>query len=1115
MRRLFLVLAVGMVMAGCARKPPAPARQSKPAARPPAPHVAAEVERDAVPELPAPEAPTNLRPVLVTVNEYSAPAAGARVVIEHYDTSSRWWSAHCNAEGQATIPMPIELTRFRVSAMQPPYAIVSSNLFNLPVNNAPVPVTLVLSQTGVVITAQITAPRPALLSNLTIRIQPANNADWQHVSVARIEDVAGATQVLPPIKTGLVGLRVAVTAPRCALSLSEPFHTRDGKDKTVPVTLLEGVVVRGRALREDGTPVVSFRMDGEPTEAYDLPRGAGAVHETLTTSADGSFACGTFLPNFYRLYASCDQAQAIATNLLVDVEGAWLDLTFRPQRFRTIRGKVLIERTQQPVPQAVVWWERTARSATTDVAGAFSLRVPESQCFYSRLSVAHEGYAAAQRYVQNSCLGQEIVLLLRDAGHVAGTVHDEAGAPVSGVYVHISGAEPSRYSRASVAFGSEDEAWEEQQTFQYVTARPSDGEGNYVISNTAAPKSYCVDMYGQHYRLVRPSPRAAAFSTRVGAVSRCDLTVRGMPVVLVKFLDEQRVPVQTYQLHVESRSDTGEGSSSMRVQMDTTDPDGWYCLSDWCARGTGVVLAVHATSQDITAGTNDVRITAAGTNFITLVAGGTNSPGLCGYLYDCDDEPLVDVWVYGHQQGMNRSLGNARTDHLGFFEFTGGSTATGMVQLFTHVRDASYSTNMPMSTTPIVWRLPPARAVRGRVCLEHADAPVTNFVIGLNPWNKRAFSADDGRFSMAVDNDSATAGVVYAWVEDYAPGQKEFCLDAQGQCDVGDIIVSATACALRGRVVNERTQPLSAQVSLTSAGDRPLDANARSDAENGRYEFTRMPTGTYQVSAWKNGAMSGARSEWIALNGSGVVDVPDLVLHMTNAALVRLVFVMPDGTPAAGMQVSAMDATTDAQGAVEDYLRLGPHKNVCLYAENQRYYAEPFVIEAGTRELRVTLLPLDTIAGTVTLDGQPMPEGNLSLRNQQGRDFSCMVRNGAFTLQAMPGTYLAVSYQKKAFGTVTLAAGDQNTIAFVSGTAALNLTFPFAARWSAGLEIDVDGVRAHIGQGGEQDTTALELDALPAGDYTLRCYGYMGNSYTNIETKVTLTPGARATLNFQ
>jgi hypothetical protein len=83
------------------------------------------------------------------------------------------------------------------------------------------------------------------------------------------------------------------------------------------------------------------------------------------------------------------------TNLLVDVEGAWLDLTFRPQRFRTVRGKVLLERTQEPVPQAVVWWNTVERSATTDVAGVFSLRVPETENFSGRLSVAHEDYAGA------------------------------------------------------------------------------------------------------------------------------------------------------------------------------------------------------------------------------------------------------------------------------------------------------------------------------------------------------------------------------------------------------------------------------------------------------------------------------------------------------------------------------------------------------------------------------------------------------------------------------------------------------------------------------------------------------------------------------------------------
>jgi hypothetical protein len=1118
MRKLLFALATGIIMAGCARKPPAAAPQPKTITRPVTRPSAAPVPRDTAPELPAPDVPTNLRPVQVSVCEFTAPAAAARVVIEHYGASSCWWSARCNAEGQATILMPIELNRFRVNAVKPPYAIVSTNLFNLPANNAPVPVTLVLSQTGVVITAQISAPRPALLSNLTIRIQPSNNADWQHVGAARVEDVAGATHVLPPIRPGLAGLRVAVASPRCALSLSQLFDTRDGEDKTVPVTLLEGAVVRGRAVREDGTPLASFRVDGEPTEVYDLPRGAGAVHETLTTGADGSYACGTFLPNFYRLHASCDQAQAITTNLLVDAEGTWLDLVFPPPRYRTINGKVLIERSKEPVANAVVLWDNGTRCATTDVAGVFALQVrDEDDYFYGHLSVRQPGYADAKRYVDDEYHGQVLLLLLHEAGHITGTVRNGAGLPVSGVYVQVRVLSSFHSGRARVALGSEQDAWREEQALHYSSARGSDAAGAYVISNVAAPKTYCADLYGQHFRLVWPAPNTAAVNVRAGMLNQCELVVAGIPFVLVKLLDAQGLVVRDYELQVQYRySDRGSsGSGSMHAEADA---DGWVSAPDWCLREPGILLDFAATSPDgWTAATNGLRLTDSGTNFVVLMAGASNSLGLCGYVYDSDDAPLPEVSLYAYQESTQSTLGNAETDPLGFFEFAAaGDTTSGPVRLHVWIQQYSYSTNVMISSEPIIWRLPPVRAVRGRVCLERPDAPVTNFAVSLDMDNgKRAFHAVDGRFRLPVDDDYATTGVVYAWVEDYAPAQAAFCLDAQGQCDVGDIIVSATASTLRGRVVNERMQPLSAQVSLAGAGDRALHVNARSDAENGRYEFTRLPTGTYLVSAWKNGTTSGARSEWIALGANAVVDVPDLVLQMTNAALVRIVFVMADGTPAAGMRVGILnDAATDMQGAIEEYIRIGHYENVCLYRENERYYTEPFDVAAGTRELRVKLLALDTIAGTVTLDGQPLAHGYLALSGAQGRDFSCNVREGAFSLQATPGTYVVVCQNIKAYCTANLVAGDQNNIAFVSGTASLHVTFPFTAHWGASLQVAVDGRNIPIDFTYQDNTTTFELNALPAGDYELSCWGRMGESHTNVQAQVTLAPGAHATISF-
>jgi len=1108
------MIAMGMLVAGCGRKPVPPVQLAPPVAAP-------QAVPDAMPDTPAPlpvqDLPTNMRPVRVTVYEYATPAAAARISIENANPSSVWWSARSDAKGCATLLVPLQYTAFRVSAVKPPYAIVATNINNLPKTAAPLDLALTLLNTGVVITAQINAARPALLSNLTVRIQPDNNAGWDHVSAARVADATGPAIILPPILRGLTGLRLEVTSPRCARSFSAPFDTRDGQDKIVPVTLLEGVLVHGRALRDDGTPAGTFQLSGAPGELYDLPRGAGTVNETVTTAGDGAYVCATFLPNFYRLRATCEQAQPIRTNLLVDAEGTLLDLTFHAPRFRTVNGKVLIERTKEPVPNAMVQWNEGPLCATTDVAGVFALRVPVDGQFFGRLSVAHENYAGVQRYVQRGYRGQTLTLLLREAAQIAGTVRYEDGTPVSGVYVNVEATQQPTRPRASVAFGSENDYWEEHMPCQYATRMPSDAQGGYVVSNVAAPQTYRVDVQGQRCRLLRPEPNAAAISTRVGVVNQCDLTVRRTPTVLVKLLDQQRVPVCAYELLMEYHFGDERGQQGGGRTQAEVDADGWYCLPEWSVRHEAALLTLHATTNEgLAAETNDLRVANTGTNFIVLAGSGTNEPGLCGYLYDSNDEPQVDAQMYAYQEAMRRSLGNARTDHLGFFEFAGAGEATGgMVRLGAYFNDTGYATNVAVSTTPIIWRLPPLRAVRGRVCLERADAPATNFAVAFDLYNQRAFSADDGRFSMPVEDHSATAGMVYAFVGDYAPAQAAFCLDAQGQCDVGDLIVSATAGTLRGRVVSERSQPLSAQATLVRAGARQEQVSAQTDAQDGRYEFTRLPTGSYQVAAYKSGQSGSVRSAWIALNAQDVVDVPDLVLQMTNAALVRLTFVMADGTPAVGMRVSQLNnATTDAQGTVEDYWRLGPYDNVFLYIDNDRYFAEPFVIAADTRELRVTLLALERIAGTVTLDGQPLAHGYINLRGEGNRYFSCSVRNGAFSVQAMPGAYMAVCPDKKVASPVTLAAGDQNTIAFVSGTASLTITFPFAATWNASFELNLAGTSVGIAHAAKENTDTLDVNNLPEGAYRVYLYGHASDAQTNMQCNVTLARDAHEILAF-
>ncbi|MCX7003693.1 MAG: carboxypeptidase-like regulatory domain-containing protein, partial [bacterium] len=475
----------------------------------------------------------------------------------------------------------------------------------------------------------------------------------------------------------------------------------------------------------------------------------------------------------------------------------------------------------------------------------------------------------------------------------------------------------------------------------------------YIISNAAAPQTYELAVKGSLFGLMDPTPNVAAIRTHVGEVCRCDLVVRHTPRVLFKFQDQQQVPVRAYTLNIEAFNEKS-GQGIIGALAAAADADGWYCVPDDFMQNRTVLRAVQAFSTaSLMAETNNVPVTSARTNFIVLTGVlYTNGITVCGYLYDCNGEPVIDTLL--DESTDQQSFGDTRTDHLGFFEFTDASGPTGgLVCLSTYTQDTIYRTNVVVSTAPIVWQLPPLRTVRGRVCLERADTPATNFAVGLGLDSQYACNDADGRFVLPTREN---AGVVYAWVGNYAPVQAAFRLDASGQCDIGDLIVRAAAGTLRGRVVNERAQPLVADVALLRAGRHGEQLDAQSDAQDGRFEFTCLPTGAYQVVACKSGQPGAARSAWVALDAHAVVELPDLVLQMTNAALVRLTFVMADGTPAAYMHTSLINATTDEQGAIEDYVRLGQYNDVRLEPDGALHYStEPFTITAATRELRVTV----------------------------------------------------------------------------------------------------------------------------------------------------------------
>jgi len=807
------------------------------------------------------------------------------------------------------------------------------------------------------------------------------------------------------------------------------------------------------------------------------------------------------------------RAQSILTNMLENNGGDVQPVLDAPRRF-TIRGRVITEHARQPVQDVELRWTASPDRATTDVSGAFVMSVPHSDSAWRSLQIAHPGFAEMSHRIDTDYNGEELLLVLRDSAHVVCTLTYEDGTPASDVQVHLFPAR-ARFPAAQSVFsaGRDSLPFDRVDAYQYSSQASSDAQGILVISNVAAPEAYCAHVFGGAGVLVQPMRDAVAVQTTPGGVHTCRLILRRSARLLVKVLDADGIPARVFRIatawHVPA------GASASEPINARTDADGWCDISHGIGQTLPLSVNLRARlPEGFVAATNDLQITAPHEYRVMLYAVQSAARGVCGYLYDHTNDPLPGMTVEcaAITPGHAWLRESATTDHTGFFVFDEPEITTAVaVRLITHVYMSRLETNLTATTEPVVWTLPRPNVLRGRVCIEHTNAPATQFSAAFMLGERQLFDTPDGRFEM-MEVSTATSGVLTVWAGQYAPATRPFVYDEHGVCDAGDIIVAPSSCTLRGRVVSERGEPLAAAVMLNHSAGLALIPQATSRPDDGGYAFVQLPTGTYKVSAHKRGARVVASAP-IELAFNQTYDVPDLVINMSSAVFVRIEFVMPDGTPAAHMRVQGVQGVTDAAGVVEDYFTPGMYGQVALSAMAQSYSAQPFEIAAHTRSLRVQLIDNATMQGTATLDGAPY-SGSIELAGAHGRRDGCRAREGAFTFTAAPGRYLAMIRSPRAWCVAELAAGSGNILAFTSGDAALTCTLPRAGNWMAFLTVEHAGMRAELAREPGTNTDTIVFSGLPGGAYIVRCIERGSAPPATLEARVTLSPRQRLEVQF-
>jgi len=1108
-----LFVAAAVCVSGCSTHEEEPVQ--------PAPAPAPSTAAAPAPE-PAEDMPDSAQPGrVVRARVYDArghAAAGARVTVESWRDISGFWHATAGRDGVACLAIPEHATAFRISASLPGYAIVSLQTNFAAPGFGTIECTLRLREPGVTVVAELTGAHAAAITQCFARILPGGPLGWQHVGGAVTSNCHGGSIVFPAIKTGLDNLRVSVEAAGFARAQSDPFTTRAG-DVTVQVALVEGVALHGRARYADGAPVPVFHLRAEPRLQGNVYTNAGRINETITTRPDGSFGPLYLLQDFYRLTLTCKAAEWFVTNVYLSQEDNLLEVVFTPYRMLTVRGTVMYYEPRGPAEGVTVTWETTPAEKTnvvTDRDGAFVLHARMHGDFPSgALRIAHPGYAPVEYPGYHWRSEPPRTIYLYAAAAIAGTTRCSEGRAISNVTLYAQRT-PDMFRlgntrRYGAAFASE-------MLDMHVPSfrATSDSFGQYVLSNVAAPGTYTVYAQHQHYTQTDAS-RNASVSVKPGAVAACDIILTPKPLLYVRVLDPQGAARQTFQCGVSFSTGRQSFSSSFTV---FSRSDEWHEIAFDAPRERTATLEVTATADALRGSTSITWYADTPPLYVTvpLVAQDVQT-GECvrGFIYDGNRNPVDDASVSASLEpqpsGQASGHGSARTDPLGYFEIPYlQMVSASLVRLYVNAGGQFAVSNFVCTGTPIEWVLPRQAFVRGRVCIESSATPATSFWVSIIGQEPKLTHAPDGRFALPVPPYARVVDTrVLARVEGLAPAEVPCSLASDEDVDLGDIIIRGAPARVRGRVVDERGQPMGAYVSLGAAGVMMTSMNiAQTKEGDGTYEFSEVPPGTYRVVVMSVDVSSlgeAASSSLFDLQPREDKMLPDLVVMTTNTPLVRFTFLLPDGTPAARATTPFPPHLTDENGVLVARVKCAAYAGLSVQIGNDRYSADDFTVTPYTRELTVQLRALAELGGTVTLDGAPMADGYLICTPARGGSTSASVRNGRFTLAAQPGRYFVSAAEGAA--TVTLHAGDDNVIALTRGSATLRINTPAGETWYTQLML-------RFGEGAAPLPAQQEhsvYTGLHPGEYTLRAFRVAGASIlTNVELRVSLGAGAQRTL---
>jgi len=1059
-----------------------------------------------------------LRPVIVTILEHGNPASDAVAHFSNWSENSTWLYVDADKNGVAKFLVPREHTFFRVSAIKDGFAIVSFYTNNLSIGITPIYINLNLEETGIKIAAELISDSEIKIEKLFARIIPGNNKDWTDLDACTSTNCIDNKIIFPAIKSGLENLRITVEGKNIAKSISKKFDTCDNIDKTIPVKLFEGVTLNGMATREDGTAVTNFSFQATPRGQYEKRNNPGHVKTNIKTDEFGNYETFGLMRECYKLNLTTENAEPIITNVWLQEKDNTIDFVFKDLIYKTINGIVLYEETKEPAANIKVEFlpqqmEKNKKSVSTDEGGKFSFSFPGIN-FHGTIKLNESEFAEINRNVYSSYNGELITLLLREKGMIAGTVTTKDGNPVPGIFVSFY---PSNVESRSSArsFDRKNSHWYDLNAYNYKSKTETDEFGDYVISNVAAPEIYYVSIYDNNYFIPQKQSSTLA-KVYPDEITICNFQASQMPVIMLKVRDKNHKEIKNYSLKVKARyRDHLMDSLSINTgTISLNETEEWHRVKLRCEDYLFTKWSLKAfTEEEGEARKENISFEKPEAKYIVLTLCSTQEPAISGFVYKPDDLPLIDTRVSTYSDGKSA---DGRTDYQGYFEIlTSQWEDEKRVRLQTSYNKTSYRTNVTVGSKDIEWNLPESPCIIGRVCIDSANVPATNFAVSVYSkyfhGRKWIFKSNDGKFSLPLsERFFRKTGKIYAHVTGFAPTGTDFSFENSKKCDVGNIIVSELPAAINGRVVDHENLPMKVWVKLEKSknGIREKILNVTSDKNDGTFSFTDLPIGTYFVSVFSQ--VGKTESEPVELASGEIKTIPDLIVATTNIPMVHFTFLLPDGSPAANADVNRMNETTDENGCIEKRMKIGTYKNWSVDLGDNVYFTKPIVITENSKNIQINLLATPKISGEVFLDGLLLDAVQLDFQGD-GQYYS-MARNGLFEVRAKPGKYIVSCMERKVVSIVELTEGENNKINFTSGNSAFEFEFPIEG---IRLSLKFENRNISLVYLSSSSCKGLsKISKLPSGEYTIFASVYKENVRTNIIRKAILNNNEKKKIVF-